>query len=306
MSAKSRLAGGLILLCLAISLLLAVVGCSSNLGSSSSVANRSVPAPQAGLSTSKPAENAETPAADTATVPTNDDEKSSATVTQAENDSTGVPKAASLMTRSFDFGWCTWYAASEFNKIAPSPGCNWSGNANTWVSHADAAGWKTSTNCRDASVNAIAVWDGGGFGHVAIVRGVSSNGINIDEMNWGTPIGGGKTVNFRKVTSASLSYPLQRGKDTIYTFLGYVFPVRKGSPTQTFTITPSAGSHGSISPSDKQKVNSGDRPTFTAHPAKKYKVDVWELDGKTKQKGGNTYTLPAVTANHKVKVTFKK
>jgi uncharacterized repeat protein (TIGR03803 family) len=74
---------------------------------------------------------------------------------------------------------------------------------------------------------------------------------------------------------------------------------------QMFTITPSAGSNGSINPSTVQTVKYGGSTTFKATPASGYKVNQWTLDGKTVQTGDSSYTLSGVTANHTVKVSFK-
>ena len=73
----------------------------------------------------------------------------------------------------------------------------------------------------------------------------------------------------------------------------------------TYTVTPSAGAGGSISPNTPQVVNSGGSATFTGTPGTGYTVDKWLLDGTAVQTGGATYTLNNVTANHTVQVTFK-
>ncbi len=74
---------------------------------------------------------------------------------------------------------------------------------------------------------------------------------------------------------------------------------------QTFTITPSAGSNGSISLSTTQTIKYGGSATFKATPASGYKVNQWTLDGKTVQTGGSSYTVSNVKASHTVKVTFQ-
>jgi len=76
---------------------------------------------------------------------------------------------------------------------------------------------------------------------------------------------------------------------------------------QVFTITPSSGGNGSISPSTAQAINYGGSVTFTATPNTGYQVDGWYLDNATTaaQVGGATYALTNVKANHTVKVTFK-
>ena len=80
-------------------------------------------------------------------------------------------------------------------------------------------------------------------------------------------------------------------------------------PTTTFTVTPQAGSNGSISPATSQSFNENDpvNITYTATPATGYQVDKWQVNGVDDQVGGDTFifTLSAITANQTVKVLFK-
>lgn len=71
-----------------------------------------------------------------------------------------------------------------------------------------------------------------------------------------------------------------------------------------YTLTPSSGANGSISPSSPQTVNAGSAYTFTATPASGYGPDKWRLDGAVVQHGGSTYTLKKIKANHSINVTF--
>jgi PKD repeat protein len=74
----------------------------------------------------------------------------------------------------------------------------------------------------------------------------------------------------------------------------------------TYTITPSvSGGNGAISPSTVQTVNYGATPTFTFTPNTGYVVNAVTVDGTAVTPSGNTYTFPAVTANHAIQVTFK-
>jgi 6-phosphogluconolactonase (cycloisomerase 2 family) len=73
---------------------------------------------------------------------------------------------------------------------------------------------------------------------------------------------------------------------------------------QTFTVTPSTGGNGSISPSTPQTVNYGSSVMFTATPNANFQVNQWLVDGTVVQTEGTTYTLSNVTANHTVQVTF--
>jgi hypothetical protein len=73
----------------------------------------------------------------------------------------------------------------------------------------------------------------------------------------------------------------------------------------TYTVTPSAGSGGTVSPSTAQTVNCGGSKTFTATPSSGKEVDVWKKNGSVVQTGGTTYSVSNVQANTTVQVTFK-
>ena len=71
-----------------------------------------------------------------------------------------------------------------------------------------------------------------------------------------------------------------------------------------YTVTPSAGSNGVISPSTAQTVNYGDEVAFTAAPSTGYSVNQWLVDNSPVQTGGASFTLNDVTENHTVSVSF--
>jgi surface antigen len=89
---------------------------------------------------------------------------------------------ASYGGNGYDYGWCTYYAASRV--AVPS---NW-GNANTWDNYARLSGWTVSSR---PVAGAIAQTDSGWGGHVAYVEAVSADGATIkySDMNgiagWG-------------------------------------------------------------------------------------------------------------------------
>ncbi len=70
-----------------------------------------------------------------------------------------------------------------------------------------------------------------------------------------------------------------------------------------FTITASAGSNGSISPSGTVSVNYGLNQTFNFTPSTGYHVDSLIVDG-VNQASASSYTFNNVTANHTIRVTF--
>jgi hypothetical protein len=76
------------------------------------------------------------------------------------------------------------------------------------------------------------------------------------------------------------------------------------STTTDYTVTPTAGANGAISPAVAQKVAKGGNITFTATPNAGYAVYHWLLNGAVAQDGGSTYALDDVAANDSVEVTF--
>ena len=75
---------------------------------------------------------------------------------------------------------------------------------------------------------------------------------------------------------------------------------------QTFTVTPSAGANGSISPATAQTVTYGGSVTFSFTPAAGYVLDAVKVDGAAVTPTGSTYTIAGVTAAHTISVTFKQ
>lgn len=74
----------------------------------------------------------------------------------------------------FPYGYCTWYVAQK--RYVP-----WSGNAGTWLYHAQTSGYKTG---KTPQVGSIMVSSESWWGHVAIVEKVSGGTITVAEMNY--------------------------------------------------------------------------------------------------------------------------
>ncbi|MBP0723653.1 hypothetical protein J5Y03_00460, partial [Bacillus sp. RG28] len=74
----------------------------------------------------------------------------------------------------------------------------------------------------------------------------------------------------------------------------------------TNTITATAGSNGTISPSGSVSVNDGKDQMFTITPNSGYEIDTLKVDGVDKKVTNNTYSFTNVTSNHTINVTFKK
>ncbi|MGD8782592.1 MAG: BACON domain-containing carbohydrate-binding protein, partial [Ignavibacteria bacterium] len=71
----------------------------------------------------------------------------------------------------------------------------------------------------------------------------------------------------------------------------------------TYTITASAGSGGSISPSGTVSVNYGSSKTFTITPSSGYEISSVVVDG-TSQGAISSYTFSNVTSNHTISASF--
>ena len=78
---------------------------------------------------------------------------------------------------SYPVGECTWGAKT----LAPWAGDYW-GNGAQWATSAAAAGFRTGST---PQVGAIACWNDGGYGHVAVVTAVeSTTRIQVSESNY--------------------------------------------------------------------------------------------------------------------------
>ena len=78
---------------------------------------------------------------------------------------------------SYPVGECTWAAKT----LAPWAGDYW-GNGGQWAASEAAAGFRTGSQ---PQVGAIACWNDGGYGHVAVVTAVqSTTSIQVSESNY--------------------------------------------------------------------------------------------------------------------------
>ena len=88
---------------------------------------------------------------------------------------------------SYPVGECTWGVKT----LAPWAGDYW-GNGAQWATSAAAAGFRTGST---PQVGAIACWNDGGYGHVAVVTAVSSStSIQVSESYYG----GNRTIGNKR------------------------------------------------------------------------------------------------------------
>ena len=110
---------------------------------------------------------------------------SSSSSSSSDEESSYTPAATTVSQRptyssnasSYPTGQCTWGAKT----LAPWAGDYW-GNGGQWATSAAAAGFRTGST---PQVGAIACWDDGGYGHVAVVTAVeSTTRIQVSECNY--------------------------------------------------------------------------------------------------------------------------
>ena len=123
-------------------------------------------------------------------------------------------------------------------------------------------------------------------------------------INSATPAGGWKlgsvVVDGSTVTLPNTISNITTSKTVTVTFV----------EEASYTVTPQAGSNGSISPNYPSSFSEGMSVNlqFTATPASGYEVDKWQLNGSDVQTGGTSYTLviSSINADQTVKVLFKE
>ena len=120
---------------------------------------------------------AQVQATSTSASSSSDEEESSYTPAPTPTVSRPRPSYSSNAS-SYPTGECTWGAKT----LAPWAGDYW-GNGAQWATSAAAAGFRTGSQ---PQVGAIACWNDGGYGHVAVVTAVSSSSsIQVSESNYG-------------------------------------------------------------------------------------------------------------------------
>jgi hypothetical protein len=127
-------------------------------------------------------------------------------------------------------------------------------------------------------------------GYLQTFTATPDNGKEVDQ--W--------TVNGTVVQTGGNTYTRQSDANRA---IHVTFKDIAATPT-TYTLTASAGSGGSVSPTTATVAEGGSQ-TFTATPNQGKEVDLWKIGGNTVQSGGNSYTLSNVRANHAIEVTFK-
>ena len=182
----------------------------------------------------------------------------------------------------------TSWNADIFEPIWPFPGNNEGKNDNLVLLRlADTAWAINATAGNNGSINppGITTYPSGATPTFTFTP---NNGYVVDTVK----------VDNKAVTFANNEYtfPALDNNYTIHVTFSHV--------TQ-YAITPSAGQHGSISPSMAAAYNAGTTPTFTFTPNNGYEVDTVRVDTISVAFENNKYTFPALTGDHTIMVTFK-
>ncbi len=83
------------------------------------------------------------------------------------------------------------------------------------------------------------------------------------------------------------------------------FRLKQEAPTNAqYTVTAAAGRNGAITPRGRIVQQAGQNLTFTASADRGYAVDKWYLDGNVAQRGGSSFMLANIRAEHTLTVTF--
>jgi hypothetical protein len=116
-------------------------------------------------------------------------------------------------------------------------------------------------------------------------------------------VGNVTTCTIPDLTEGQTYYLAATAYDSSLNESAYSEEISYTVPVPTYTITASAGSNGSISPSGTVIVNAGDSRDFTITPDSGYAISDVTVDGQSVG-ALSTYTFSNVSADHSITATF--
>ncbi len=168
-------------------------------------------------------------------------------------------------------------------------------NANCWS--------RTATTTRSLSVNSS------GASGVAITGSSSAYSGTTNYTKTGVPNGTTITLTAPAAGSASTTFSFWSGCDatdvaarTCTVTMSANKAVTANFVLNSYTVTPSAGANGSISPNTPQTVDYGNTTSFTLTPDTGYGIDT--VAGCNGSLNGNVYTTGAITGDCAVTASF--
>jgi len=123
--------------------------------------------------------------------------------------------------KNFKEYWAPAYMIKEFDKIAPAPGANWTGNVIDWIQNAKTAGWMTTLDCNELQIGAVTIQYNpvDKLVKVGVIRAINKNMITLDLRK-------SDLSPFSETIAAS---DLQKPDKEGYQLLGFILPVREGA-----------------------------------------------------------------------------
>ncbi|SDK14786.1 CHAP domain-containing protein, partial [Jeotgalicoccus aerolatus] len=112
--------------------------------------------------------------------------------------------SASNGTNYYTWGSCAWYVFEKRSSMGMSVGNGW-GDAKSWASNAQAAGYSVNNTPSVGSIMQAPAYTNGSYGqgHVAIVERVNGDGsILVSEMQFGGGLGDKST---RTISASNVS-----------------------------------------------------------------------------------------------------
>lgn len=190
----------------------------------------------------------------------------------------------------------------------PNAGYCFNGWTGDTVANSNSASTTISMNNRNRSVTANFI-----SGSYTINASAGTGGTISPSGAISACSGSNMTFTFTPATGYLLgTYTLDGGAPISAASGSYTFSNISANHTisvnfvlRTFTITASAGTGGTISPSGTATVNYGDSRSYTITPSAGYSIDKVTVDGTDVNLSGTTYTFSAVNANHTISATFK-
>jgi len=143
----------------------------------------------------------------------------------------------------------------------------------------------------------------GGTGSVSVTTQNSCAWTAASGASWMSVTSGGSGTGGGAVAYSVAANSGTASRIAASTIAGLAFAVTEAGTTTYYTITASAGTGGTISPSGSVSVNYGANQTFSITPASGYTIGSVTVDGASVG-AVSSYTFSNVTANHTIGASF--
>ena len=145
----------------------------------------------------------------------------------------------------------------------------------------------------------------GGSGSVAVATSAGCAWTASTGIPWVT-IASGTSGKGNGVVNLIVAANTGSARMAAITIAGRILTIsQSASTTAAFTITASAGTGGTISPSGAVSVSAGASRSFTIKPASRYRISKVVVDGISKG-AIEAFTFSMVNANHVIQATFRR